>query len=342
MTAVTYTEPVAGPNSPPVSGGLRGNPTGFSEGQYQNWVLNNDFMNWPDGDASAPAYWRTTGSPTIARAGLGLADTTRRFGPYCAKVTSGGATGVLEQRVIKAASFDTIDSYLQDSTVRLNGASLGVWIWCATSSAVRAAVYDGVDETPSDDNATTSAWEWLDLTHDFNTGATELTVRISGDASAVFYVSGPTLWLGPVKPKRSQLPLVLPVTLMWPWAGEVATGDDALGLFPSYPAPWVATGAYLYAGTAPTGAALQIQIAKNGSDDIFTTKPEIAAAASPAEGSQVANGTYANRCFDLNDRGHLDIDQVGSTEEGEDLNVFLRGFAHSRGPLGWLDFEEID
>ena len=339
MTTYAKTTPVAGPDSPPISGGIRANFTALAETQYQNWCLNNDFMNWPDGDTSAPAYWRLTGSPTIDRSVLGGTPGTRFFGKHAAELTAGGAEGVLEQRVVQSGSFDAFE-WLKD-TERTNACALGCYIWTSSASAVRVSVFDGVDETESGDNATTSAWEWLDLVHDFHSNATEWGLRIKADPSTVVYVSGPTLWLGPVAPERPQLPQVHPFRLGWTWASEVAAGDDALGHFPSPGVPGVVLGASLYAGTAPTGQALQVQFAKNGTADMFNTKPELAVSAK--SGNQAVDGTtYANRCLDQNDRVHLDIDQVGSSEEGENLQVWLDGFYHARPGYGWLDYLEID
>ncbi len=343
MTAYTPTEPQAGPGSSPLSGGIRGNFAALQEQAYQNWVLNNDFSNWAAGDTSVPPYWRLTGSPTIDRSTLGGTPSTRIFGKHAAELTAAGSEGVLEQRIVKSGSFDAFQEYLRDSTVRTNACGFGCYIYTASSSAVRVSVFDGVDETNSAaKNSTTNAWEWMSLSHDFNASATEWGVRIKADASAVVYVSGPTLLLGPVIPTRPKLPQVNPITLSWTWASEVATGDDALGHYPGPGVPFVALGAHLYVDTAPTGQALQVQFSKNGTADMFDTKPEIAATAN--SGSQAVDGsTYANRCLGQNDRVHLDIDQVGNGgEEGENLNAWLRGYIHTRPGYGWLDFEEID
>ena len=74
-------------------------------------------------------------------------------------------------------------------------------------------------------------------------------------------------------------------------------------------------------GTAPTGAALIVDVNKNGTT-IYTTqsaRPQIAAGANSATGNSPAVATFA-----AGDYFTVDIDQVGSTVPGSDLTVTVR------------------
>lgn len=70
--------------------------------------------------------------------------------------------------------------------------------------------------------------------------------------------------------------------------------------------------------TAPTGAALIVDINKNGTT-IFSTRPQIAAAATSGGGSAVLSVTTLT----AGDLITIDVDQIGSTVAGADLTVAL-------------------
>lgn len=70
--------------------------------------------------------------------------------------------------------------------------------------------------------------------------------------------------------------------------------------------------------TAPTGAALIVDINKGGTT-IFSTRPQIAAAATSGGGSAVLSVTT----LAAGDLITVDIDQVGSSVAGSDLTVAL-------------------
>lgn len=77
----------------------------------------------------------------------------------------------------------------------------------------------------------------------------------------------------------------------------------------------------LRAKTAPTGADLIVDININGST-IFSNRPEIADGSNTGGGSAV----FSNNTLSNGDVVTFDIDQVGSTESGQDLtaSVYLR------------------
>jgi hypothetical protein len=78
---------------------------------------------------------------------------------------------------------------------------------------------------------------------------------------------------------------------------------------------------YVYVQTAPVGAAIIVDVNKNGTT-IFTTqanRPQIAAGANADE-----SGTPDVTSLAKNDRVDVDIDQVGSTTPGAVLTVMVR------------------
>lgn len=81
------------------------------------------------------------------------------------------------------------------------------------------------------------------------------------------------------------------------------------------------TGVYLEVDTGPTGAALIVDINKNG-NTIFTTRPQIDDGFTTGGASAVFNASPLT--LTTNDKLTLDIDQVGSTVAGANLAVYLR------------------
>jgi hypothetical protein len=78
---------------------------------------------------------------------------------------------------------------------------------------------------------------------------------------------------------------------------------------------------YISVGTAPTGAAVIVDVNKNGTT-IYSTqsaRPTIAVSTTSATGNNPAITTFAS-----GDYITVDIDQVGSTVAGADLSVFIR------------------
>lgn len=97
----------------------------------------------------------------------------------------------------------------------------------------------------------------------------------------------------------------------------VAVGKSRIYLEGNYTVDTVRTAV----NTAPTGAALIVDVNKNGTT-IYTTqtaRPQIAAAANSANGNSPAVTTYV-----AGDYITVDVDQVGSTVAGADLTVTVR------------------
>lgn len=103
--------------------------------------------------------------------------------------------------------------------------------------------------------------------------------------------------------------------------GTLSTGSKVV---PSIPIPRGGTVVRVYAhvDTAPTGAALRIDLETNGSNSIFGTNDyvEIAAAANSGNSSDM-DATHS--VLAAGDYLEVDIDQVGSTVAGADLAVSI-------------------
>lgn len=112
---------------------------------------------------------------------------------------------------------------------------------------------------------------------------------------------------------------VLPVVVPFMRAGTLTTGVGTL----AFRAPFAMTLQHvrLYATTAPTGAAILVDVNKNGTT-MFTTqanRPTIAISAN----SETATTAPDVTAVAAGDRITIDVDQVGSTVAGADLSVIL-------------------
>lgn len=104
-------------------------------------------------------------------------------------------------------------------------------------------------------------------------------------------------------------------------AGAITVGTGAM----RFPFPYAITllGIRMAINTAPAGAALIVDVNKNGTT-VFTTqanRPQIAAGAF-ATAAEVTNMEITS--FAAGDYVTVDRDQVGSTTAGSDLTVLIR------------------
>lgn len=103
-------------------------------------------------------------------------------------------------------------------------------------------------------------------------------------------------------------------------SGDVETGTGALKIPNKLGMTLAISGVYLMVGTAPTGAAIIVDIHKDGTT-IFTTqgnRPQIAAGATSGNSTSIdvtswADGEYLT----------MDIDQIGSGTAGANLTVVV-------------------
>jgi len=117
--------------------------------------------------------------------------------------------------------------------------------------------------------------------------------------------------------------LYMPRTYVWFVPGTLETGTEQATTFRMKRATTVED-IELHVKTAPTGAALIIDINDNGTT-IFSTRPEIDAGSTTEDNNHVISDSAIAAGAELT----MDIDQVGSTVAGEDLTVLL----HCKEPV---------
>lgn len=312
-----------------------------------NWCYNEDFLIWAGGDAVAPTGW-TLATITCARAGTGLADTTTKVGPFCAKLTRAGANGTLSQSIMNATSFSANGQHLKGTDF-----SFGCWIKTSVASMVRMYLNDGVGTTvATDEDANTyhpgdGAWIWFSGKRTISGSATSITLTVSLESSnGDAYISGATVVPGSVAPTNWRPCPKVYGSIVWKRAGTLAVIATSIDVF-RFQRPTLVKEIELHVGTAPTGQALKIDV-NHWDGAAFTTlcstKPEIAAA--EFYGSAAPDGTYRYRCFTgqgntattLTDCGiDWNIDQVGSGVAGADITVAVRAMQYARPQEGLLD-----
>lgn len=158
------------------------------------------------------------------------------------------------------------------------------------------------------------------------TGSLQLTrSNLSG---TLLYMSGTTV-MRTLKPLSGQI-LVgqgtdgpewkSPVTsLVWYIGGDISTGQSQ-GAIVTMPFGMTASSVSLRVKGAPTGAALILNLNKNGTT-IFATRPQV------NDGSFTGGGSAAFTVTNL-EQGSvltLDVDQIGSTFAGSGLTLMLNG-----------------
>lgn len=291
-----------------------------------NCVLNETFLIWAAGDSAAPSGWTLAGTgAAAARAGTGLADTKRKVGDFCAKLTFGSSTLTLSQDVLPTAAFSRVD-HLQGEDV-----ALGAWVWADLANQARIYVTDGVTTTYSDYHTGDGSWQWLSLAHTLSGSATKLTVGIAVGSGAAnpAYFSGPTLVFGSVKPVNWRPTPMVCGTIFFPSAGTQTTGT-AKGWY-TFNRMGIVKHIECNLRTAPTGATtFKVDVNKGGNSMLGSV---IAFTASDKNAGKAPDGDYDKRCFagntlasgtTITDELTFDIDAVGSTIAGSDLAVKIR------------------
>lgn len=337
------TKPVA--SSALSSGEIRNNWEGIGRSSGAvNALADNQFLVWAAGDAASPSYYTLSGAgATIARAGSGLGDTTRKWGLYSAKVTAGGgAAALFQQRLLTTTTYD--DGFDGREV------SAGAWVLCAGASAGRIQLLDGAGTTSSS-YATAGSWTWLTVARTIDAAAAGLTWRFEVAVSQTCYVSGPTVVLGPVVPLYPMHSHWVTVTFSCFLAGNQSVGNDKAGCSWEPQRPGIVRDVQLRVKTAPATQSIIVDL--NTWDgaaytSMYSTRPQIAAAAT--RGGAAPDGTYARRCFTgqfgstLVTGGSLslDVDQVGSVTVGADLTVFVRTIVAARPLEGFLGYDEIN
>jgi len=291
-----------------------------------NCVLNDTFIIWAAGDSAAPTGWTLAGTgAACARAGTGLADTKRKVGDFCAKLTFGSATLTLSQDVLPTAAFSRVD-HLKSEPV-----GFGAWVWADAASQSRVYVTDGVTTGYSSYHTGDGSWQWLSVEHTLSGSATKLQVGIAVGSGAAnpAYFSGPTLIFGDIAPANWRPTPNVVGTVFLPSAGAQSTGT-AKGWY-TFNRMAIVKHIECNLRTAPTGATtFKVDVNKGGNSMLNSV---IAFTASDKNAGKAPDGTYANYCFagntlasgtTITDELTFDVDAVGSTIAGSDLAVKIR------------------
>jgi hypothetical protein len=191
-----------------------------------------------------------------------------------------------------------------------------------TDAATKTYVDSAVAGSTAPD-ATTSSKGIIQLAGDLSGTAAAPTVpglaskidsSEKGAANGVAQLDGS----GKVNPGQLQTSNITKV-LPYSYLGNVVVNIGTFRLYNDTGSTWTITGVRASVGTAPAGAAIIIDVNKNGTT-IFTTqanRPTIAAAANTSgnvtnvDVTTIAAGEYLT----------IDIDQIGSTTAGADLTV---------------------
>lgn len=295
-----------------------------------NLAPDSSFRLWPDGDTAVP-YFTTIGGAgaAIQRCGTGLADTNRKVGDFCPRVTSGaGATAIHDIQLLPSGGEFTRANFLQGLAV-----SGGFYVRAASAGAVRVGFFDGVGSSFSAFHPGGSVWSWLTATRVLDAGASLLVARLEVAAGTVVgYWSGPTIVFGETppayfQPSPTQL-LAYDMKRIPQAGGNVTTGTDKERILPI--AAGIVRNVQLNAKTAPASQALIVDLNNwDGSvfQTMFSTRPQIAAAAN--RGGAQPDSTYRWRCVKpyfgsaatASAILSADVDQVGTGTPGADLDV---------------------
>lgn len=115
---------------------------------------------------------------------------------------------------------------------------------------------------------------------------------------------------------RGQL---IPITFLLAQGGVATTGVSKTAAV-VIPTPCILVKAFIYAKTAPTGAALIVDINKNGTTIWSTQGNRLQLAAGATTGNQ---NLFNTSTFVEGDVLTIDIDQIGSGVAGQDVTVIL-------------------
>ncbi len=288
-----------------------------------NLYTDPNFLIWAAGDSAAPTGTSISGTgATVARS-----TGTHKAGGMAPELTMGSATS----RLIKAL-MTTLDISLQGIPI-----SWGAFVNTTTASLAKLEIDDGISQSLSTNFHTGGGgWEWMTSTRVLDLSATKLETNLVldiGASSGIAYIDQATAVLGPIPPQQPKPGVVRKGSLIFPIAGDAVVATDKFRFQGAD--PFLILQMFLQAKTAPTGAALVLDANHwDGStmQTMFTTKPQIADAASNRNGIQAPDGTYRWRCFDsqraagsLTDKQlSIDIDSIGSTLAGADVEVYVR------------------
>lgn len=320
-------------NSLLVSADHRNNFDATRKSSYVNMVLDPLFEIWPDSDTVMPVAWVLSGAGAtvsrdtlVGRIGAGV------MGP---RITFGAAIAIGAQQILDASSYDDFFD--------ARNVTAGCHVHADTIGIAKIRIDDGVDQTDSDANlfANPADPEFLSLEHEVNAAATKLEIQVRVESAGSATYSGATFLFSDIKPARFHLPSMVRGTIVHARKAEIFTGPvDRY----SPQRPFIVEHVQLDFNVAvPTGADAIVDVNQFDSGAVFTSmftaggRPRVLDGA--GRGGAAPDGVYNRKCFSshfgaaLPSAGGLlqtEIDQVGSTLTGNDLNIYIRYKAWAR------------
>lgn len=298
------------------------------------------FLIWPVGDSvnagGVSGHWQIAGTSAV----LSREGTIRKIVKgYAGKVVAGGgAVGKVFQSAIPAAD---IDDFFDNWYF-----ALGAWVYATAATTARLRLDDG-NGSPSFSSyhAGNSAWAWLTVSRTIAAAATKIEFGMDVEASGTGYLQGATLGLGEVVPANYMPAPIIPFNFMLSLPGSQSVVADANRF--RFGRPAIVRGVQLGCQTAPTGADFIIDVNHwDGSafQSMYSTRPKIVATNKVGAVAAPDGATYRYRCFrgfglaasDADVKLGIDVDQVGSTIAGSDVQVYVRGIQYASPLEAWL------
>jgi len=308
-----------------ISGDLRANFAAMEYFQPRNCLLDPLTLIWAGGDSTFPTHYNASGggSPTYTR----ISATHLKVGPYSLSITPGTGAANVNQNILDVGDFDT--------DLRGEYFSAGAWVKSSSASDARIRIWDGLggSEGYSSYHTGGGAFEWLSVTRRLDGSTADRVVYAMETTAAIGYFSGSTVIAGPIAPQQFIPGMQVIGSAHFPLFGDLDDHSTTANGF-YYPGrPGRVEFTQLVTETGPTGQALIVDVNTwDGSawTTMYSTKPQIAAAA--IAGGAAPDGTYARRCLrelsgatlSAGTGMRIDLDQVGSSESGEDLTIDVR------------------
>lgn len=328
------TKPVASSNL--VSSEIRQNWDAIESSLLgMNLLADPELRIWAAGTSAVPTYFFTAGTaPTITQCGIGLGDTTRKYGPFSIKAVGGGATGYIGQIIIPATAntYYGWDSYFTDTEF-----TAGAYIKTSDVNACRV----GIGETttsldPGSYHTGSGNWEWLTGPKHTVTSATVVAWMAEIGAGKTVYISGPTATFGGITPSAPMPCHSVHTQHRFEFPGNFTVGTRQKLFHPYRPA--LIKDILLYSYNAPLTTSLIADVNTwdgAAQTSMCTTKPTVPASSNYVV--QVPDGLYARRClagfYGTYNPGTfltVDIDAVGSGSPGSDGYLCVRYMEYIR------------
>ena len=311
-----------------ISGDIRANFLATRRHMYSANLLADPLQEcWPDTDsgtgASLLAAWTLAGSGAALSRETLIVD--RVVGDMSTRVTFGVAPAILRQDILDVASYD---QYFDTRVV-----TAGCFLKTSTGSIGRIAINDGVTTTLSAFHTGGGGFEYLDVEHLISSGATRITfeLRVEGGGNVVF--NGATFLFSDIKPDRFIMSPMARSTLQHTRKGGIFVGEVDRFL-PQR--PFIVEHVQLSVSGVPVGSAALVDINQfDGSafTSMFTPTGRPRVLDGEARGGAAPDGVYNRKCFTgifgnaaslAGQQIRSEIDSVGSTTPGDDLNIYIR------------------